>query len=582
MCGIVGISSRNFDKECEEKCKLMASFLDHRGPDDSGFFKDSDNLMFHKRLSIVDLHGGQQPIENDNFVLVANGEIYNDLEIRKKHSDYNFKTMSDNESILCLYEKYGINGFKKLRGMYAFAIYDKKHKKIVLGRDQFGIKPLYFHWSKNMFIYSSEIQSIYKSGLIAIELDKTKIKELLQVQFNTGRETIFKGILRLRPGEILTVVDSNIISSTILNKLNEEIKFNPTNKNIYKLLEKTVLIHQRSDVPYGLFFSGGLDSTLVLYLMSQVNSKPINCYSVIFENEKKQEDQLKEITNHFNSNLTCIDFNEKDFWSLLPEVAKAMDDPVIDYAIVPTYKLAKEAKKELKVVLTGEGGDELFAGYGRYRAFMRNFFLKKDYFSKGAFRKLEGFNSQLLGWNKNIEESKLRLENEDLTELQKIQLFDYYNWLPNDLLTKLDRCLMANGLEGRTPLIDIELFNNLFLIDDFHKIKGNHGKYFIKSFLKERISFYNPFKKKRGFTVPIHLWIPKKYKELSQILPKIECLKNLFNEEIIKKLCLNLRNNSKSIIPVWRLIFYALWYITNVDKINRTEGDTFDVLIKGM
>ena len=581
MCGIAGISSKTIDKEFEEKCKTMASFLNHRGPDESGFFKDSNNLMFHKRLSIVDLHGGKQPIENENYVLIVNGEIYNDTEIRKENNDYDFKTMSDSESILCVYEKYGIDGFKKLRGMYAFAIYEKKVNKIILGRDQFGIKPLYFHSSKNKFIYSSEIQSLIRSGLIKSDLDTNKIKELLQIQFNTGRETVFNDILRLRPGEILTVVDFNIISSKIFKKFDKEKKFRPTKKNIHDELEKSVLIHQRSDVPYGLFFSGGLDSTLILYFMSLVNSNPINCYSVVFENEKKQKEKLKEITDHFNSNLTCINFNETDFWSLLPEVARVMDDPVIDYAVVPTYKLAQEAKKKLKVILTGEGGDELFGGYGRYKTFTRRFF-KKDYFTKGAFTKLEKFNSELLGWNKNIEESKLRLENEDLTELQKIQLFDYNNWLPNDLLIKLDRCLMAHGLEGRTPLIDTELFKNFFLIDDFYKIKGNHGKYFIKDFIKEKINFYNPFHKKKGFTVPVNLWIPKKYKELSQILPKINCLRDLFKEEIIKKLCLNLRNSSKSIIPVWRLVFYALWYITNVDNKKKIEGDTFDVLRQGM
>ena len=348
MCGIAGISSKTIDKEFEEKCKTMASFLNHRGPDESGFFKDSNNLMFHKRLSIVDLHGGKQPIENENYVLIVNGEIYNDTEIRKENNDYDFKTMSDSESILCVYEKYGIDGFKKLRGMYAFAIYEKKVNKIILGRDQFGIKPLYFHSSKNKFIYSSEIQSLIRSGLIKSDLDTNKIKELLQIQFNTGRETVFNDILRLRPGEILTVVDFNIISSKIFKKFDKEKKFRPTKKNIHEELEKSVLIHQRSDVPYGLFFSGGLDSTLILYFMSLVNSNPINCYSVVFENEKKQKEKLKEITDHFNSNLTCINFNETDFWSLLPEVARVMDDPVIDYAVVPTYKLAQEAKKKIK------------------------------------------------------------------------------------------------------------------------------------------------------------------------------------------------------------------------------------------
>ena len=577
MCGIGGVSSKKISLITQKKILKMNKYLAHRGPDDEGYFKSANKIiMIHTRLAIIDIEGGAQPIENSDYTLTANGEIYNDIEIRKENKKYKYQTGSDSESIISVYNNFGIDGFKKLRGMFAFALFDKKKEELIIGRDPFGIKPIYFCINDGSFIYSSEPQAIVKSKLFKPIIDENRVKELLQLQFCSGRETIFKGIYRLRPGEVLIIKDGKISESHIVNKTKSLKKNIINDDDILEKLKESVSLHQRSDVPYGLFFSGGIDSTIVLYLMSLINTS-VNSYSIIFPGQENEKKNIEGLCKKFKSSINFIEFNENDFWELIPQTAKFFDDPVIDYAILPTFKLAREAKKDLKVILTGEGGDELFGGYGRYRSSMRKFFFKKRSFHKGIFSKIEELSHYFSGWNYSIEEVRSKINNLEFSELQKVQLLDFQEWLPNDLLIKLDRCLMAHGLEGRTPLIDTKLFSNFFLFPDNKKINKGLGKYFIRDFLNNKIPFYDSFKKKSGFTVPLKLWLPKMCVELSRVLPKMECLKNIFPSEKIKDLCLSMKYNENAIIPVWRLTFYALWFIANMENKN-VDGNTIDVL----
>ena len=577
MCGIGGVSSKKISLITQKKILKMNKYLAHRGPDDEGYFKSANKIiMIHTRLAIIDIEGGAQPIENSDYTLTANGEIYNDIEIRKENKKYKYQTGSDSESIISVYNNFGIDGFKKLRGMFAFALFDKKKEELIIGRDPFGIKPIYFCINDGSFIYSSEPQAIVKSKLFKPIIDENRVKELLQLQFCSGRETIFKGIYRLRPGEVLIIKDGKISESHIVNKTKSLKKNIINDDDILEKLKESVSLHQRSDVPYGLFFSGGIDSTIVLYLMSLINTS-VNSYSIIFPGQENEKKNIEGLCKKFKSSINFIEFNENDFWELIPQTAKFFDDPVIDYAILPTFKLAREAKKDLKVILTGEGGDELFGGYGRYRSSMRKFFFKKRSFHKGIFSKIEELSHYFTGWNYSIEEVRSKINNLEFSELQKVQLLDFQEWLPNDLLIKLDRCLMAHGLEGRTPLIDTKLFSNFFLFPDNKKINKGLGKYFIRDFLNNKIPFYDSFKKKSGFTVPLKLWLPKMCVELSRVLPKMECLKNIFPSEKIKDLCISMKYNENAIIPVWRLTFYALWFIANMENKN-VDGNTIDVL----
>ena len=573
MCGIAGILLNNSNKKLIEKFHKISGQLSHRGPDSSSFYKNSKNLFLHTRLSIIDLNGGNQPIINNDLVLVANGEIYNDPEIRSTYKTYNYKTESDSESIMTLYYNEGVNGLEKLRGMYAFAIYDKKKDCTILGRDIFGIKPLYFSLIKDGIIFSSEITPLINSKFVKKNISEEKLIEYFELQYTTGKKTIFEGIFRLRPGEILIIQNGKITNSK-LQKLNllKKKTHKIDNNFIEKKLEESVSVHLRSDVPYCLFFSGGIDSMLIMYFMSKLNlGSRVEAFKVNIENRKNNLNNtlLKKISHEYKIKFNEINFTEDDFWNTIPFAAKKIDDPIADYAILPTFKLASVASKKFKVAITGEGGDELFGGYGRYRH--HNFF-KKNFF-KGAFRKLGKFNNNY--WK--FETSQTFIENLSLTRVQKQQFFDYYNWLPNNLLVKLDRCLMSYGMEGRTPLIDKKLFENFFFIKDEYKINNSFGKFMIRNFIKSRVKHYDAFIKKEGFTIPIEKWLPKHSKFFLEFLPKIEILRIFFNQDEIKELCKSITHNKKAIRCVWHMIFISTWYYVTFNNV-KTDGNFFDII----
>ena len=580
MCGIMGLFSPSINNNKKKNLIKACKLLSHRGPDDEGIYTNKKIILLHKRLSIIDLKTGKQPIENEDFVLIANGEIYNDLDIRRQIPNFSYKTGSDCESILAVYSKYGLIGFNKLRGMYAFAIYDKKRKKIILGRDPFGIKPLYYFHKNKELIFSSEIKALIAAGNLEIKFKKKKIIELLQIQYNSGMNTLFSKIFRIRPGEIkvfnseINTEKSIIFDKSKIFKNKKKI----SSHKLGKILEKSVELHQRSDVPFGLFFSGGIDSTIILYLMSKISKKKIISYSILFDtpNQFEEKKKLEKIAKECNSKINFVNFSEEDFWNILPKVLKYNDDPILDYAIVPTFRLAQAAKKDVKVILSGEGADEIFAGYGRHRKIKRVFFKKHNY-PYGELDKFKTFQKRFSGWNFELNFSRFSNVNTNLSLLQKLQLFDCNEWLPNNLLIKLDRCLMAHGLEGRTPFIDIDVFKNFFGISDQFKIKNDLGKYVLRMFLKENLPFYDFSEKKTGFTVPIISWLPKKIEEISEYLPNNKLLKKIFKKEDIQKICLKCRTNRNLISVVWRLLCLSVWYEVHFDK-GLAKLDTFNIL----
>lgn len=574
MCGIAGILLKKPNKEIKNQFLKISKDLSHRGPDASEKFEDEKQAFIHTRLSIIDLEGGNQPIKNNHLVLVANGEIYNDHDIRAKFHNYNFKTKSDSESIMAIYSNEGLVGLKKLRGMYAFALYDKQKKITILSRDIFGIKPLYFHQFQSGFLFSSEIKAIRNLNFVKKKIDKDKLLEHLELQYSSGKKTIFKDIYRVRPGEILVIENGKIKKSILQHLPIEKKKTYKINHNLLeKKLKESVSVHLRSDVPYCLFFSGGIDSMLIMYLMQNLDlDKKIEAYKVnIIEKEKPDNHLLKKISQEYRIQFNEIDFTEEDFWKTIPFAAKHIDEPVADYAILPTFKLAEEASKNFKVAITGEGGDELFGGYGRYRS--QNFFFKKKKFFKGTFRKFKNFNKNY--WK--FETNQNFVESLDLTAIQKHQYFDYINWLPNDLLVKLDRCLMTYGMEGRTPLVDKKLFESFFCINDKYKINRGFGKFLIRDFLDKKVKYYNSFKKKEGFTIPIYNWIPKKSKQLEEILPKSDILRYFFTKDEIIELCRSSRFNKKNVKALWHMIFITAWYYV-VCKKEKIKGNFFEII----
>ena len=576
MCGIAGFSYIKPDKNISKRFFNTERYLSHRGPENTGFFKNPHLDLIHTRLSIVDIKGGNQPIQNKRYVLVANGEIYNDPEIRKKNRTYKFVTNSDSESILALYERNGIDGLKLLRGMYAFIIYDKKRDEVIIGRDEFGIKPLYFSLMKNGIAFCSETKPIVSLKKSIPNINVWKLFEYMQLQYSSGTETLYEGIQRVAPGQILVIKRGKIIKSFLSSFTQKKKSINDAEliASLDKSLRESVSSHLRSDVPYCIFFSGGIDSMLLLHYVHQLKKENVTAYSISFDEDTSKS--LEKITQTYNVDLVKVKFSEDDFWNWIFLAAEKIDEPVADYAILPTLKLASIASKKYKVALTGEGGDELFGGYGRYKKSQRVLFGKKDYLPKGAFNDVLG-SKKFQNWEYELKNLNSFFLKNKVTRLQSFQLFDYYNWLPNNLLVKLDRCLMTFSMEGRTPFIDKKLFNKLFYISDKEKIYNGVSKFYIRKFLNSNIQNYNFFEKKKGFTVPIYEWIPKKINFLRELLLKQDFLKEYFSKDELVKICNATRINKKFVKPLWHIIFFTSWYLVNIKGIKK-RGNFFDIL----
>ena len=576
MCGIAGFSYIKPDKKISKRFFNTERYLSHRGPENTGFFKNPHLDLIHTRLSIVDIKGGNQPIQNKRYVLVANGEIYNDPEIRKKNRTYKFVTNSDSESILALYERNGIDGLKLLRGMYAFIIYDKKRDEVIIGRDEFGIKPLYFSLMKNGIAFCSETKPIVSLKKSIPNINVWKLFEYMQLQYSSGTETLYEGIQRVAPGQILVIKRGKIIKSFLSSFTQKKKSINDAEliASLDKSLRESVSSHLRSDVPYCIFFSGGIDSMLLLHYVHQLKKENVTAYSIFFDEDTSKS--LEKITQTYNVDLVKVKFSEDDFWNWIFLAAEKIDEPVADYAILPTLKLASIASKKYKVALTGEGGDELFGGYGRYKKSQRVLFGKKDYLPKGAFNDVLG-SKKFQNWEYELKNLNSFFLKNKVTRLQSFQLFDYYNWLPNNLLIKLDRCLMTFSMEGRTPFIDKKLFNKLFYISDKEKIYNGVSKFYIRKFLNSNIQNYNFFEKKKGFTVPIYEWIPKKINFLRELLLKQDFLKEYFSKDELVKICNATRINKKFVKPLWHIIFFTSWYLVNIKGIKK-RGNFFDIL----
>ncbi|MEP1028381.1 MAG: asparagine synthase (glutamine-hydrolyzing), partial [Alphaproteobacteria bacterium] len=379
MCGIAGIMTRDGSAPPAGVLDALAVALAHRGPDGHGRHVDGDVGLVQTRLAIIDLETGDQPIaakgpDGNEAVLVANGEIYNYVEVKLDLGRVPFKTRSDCEVPLQLYLREELGFTDHLRGMYAIAIHDRARGRLVLTRDPFGIKPLYFTQSGSAFAFASEPQALIRAGLATARLNPMARDEMLQMQFSSGRETPFAGIERVLPGETLIVEKGRVIGRNRMSALPEGppkgLGRSDALMRLDDLLDDAVGVHQRSDVPYGMFFSGGIDSTVLLAMMSRLNERPVTAFTAGFSGTQVHDERAlaREIAAHVGADHHEVEFGAADFWDLLPEIAAAVDDPAADYAVLPSYKLARTARAAgIKVILSGEGGDEVFAGYGRYR-----------------------------------------------------------------------------------------------------------------------------------------------------------------------------------------------------------------------
>ncbi|MBT5752746.1 MAG: asparagine synthase (glutamine-hydrolyzing) [Rhodospirillaceae bacterium] len=588
MCGIAGLMTVSAKGPQTSLLDVFAKALAHRGPDGSGRHVSGNLAMVHTRLAIIDVEGGAQPLtDSGGAALIANGEIYNYLELRKEFDDIDFTTQSDCEVPLHLYRRLGTGFAQHLRGMYAIAIHDPAQGRLVLSRDPFGIKPLYYVENDLGLAFASEPHALIEAGMVKAELNPASRDELIQLQFTTGAETPIKEIRRVLPGETLVVVGGRIVERQRIEALPEMPEQTETDHQddeealllrLDAALEDSVRVHQCSDVPYGMFLSGGIDSSVLLALMARLGERPIKAYTVGFPGSKVADERAhaRHLASLVGAEHVEIDFEEDDFWALLPVVAARVDDPVADYAILPTWKLAREAGRDLKVILSGEGGDELFAGYGRYRSVMRPFWRGGRILRRHGI--LDGFGvlrNPPNGWRDGIAAAGIAAKTPHRSALQIAQATDIADWLPNDLLIKLDRCLMAHSVEGRTPFLDPRLAAEVFNLPDNMKVRRGMGKWLLRRWLDKYLPQAEPFSPKRGFTVPVSEWIEAQGKRLGPMVAAAPGVAEICNEDAVRALFM--QRKKRSGFACWTLLFYALWHRANILQLE-PEGDVFDTL----
>jgi asparagine synthase (glutamine-hydrolysing) len=584
MCGIAGLvlSGGAPPPDPATLSKLIDS-LHHRGPDGTGHAVVGRVALVHNRLAIIDLVTGDQPLFAGPATLICNGEIYNYRELRQAMPGVEFATNSDCEPPLHLWLREGADYANQLRGMYAVAIHERVQRSVTLTRDPFGIKPLYIAQVDGGLAFASEPQALLEAGLVARAVRPAAREELLQLQFTTGTDTIFQGIQRLLPGETLTCADGHILDRRRVSHIPEggpeNIDEDAALERLDRALEESVDLHQRSDVPYGMFLSGGIDSSTLLALMARLNSSPVLAYTAGFDapGAADERQHAAAVAKALGAKHETIEINEEMVWRHLPEIVGCMDDPAADYAIIPTWFLAQRARQDVKVVLSGEGGDEIFAGYGRYQSAMKPWWRGgRAMWARGSFDRVDVLRTRPATWRDGIAAAEAAAADGGRSRLAAAQVTDMTDWLPHDLLLKLDRCMMAHAVEGRTPFLDPGVAKAAFCLPDGMKLRDGLGKWILRKWLEKHLPMARPFAPKQGFTVPIGEWIKRRGTQLGPLVAAQPGIAEIADPDKVRHLFGNIRRWRHG-FACWKLLFYALWHRRHILGL-RPVGDVFATL----
>ncbi len=567
--------------------EAMKAALAHRGPDGGGLYVKGPVGFVHTRLAIIDVAGGDQPLHGPGGgALIGNGEIYNYIELRAAQGGrVNYRTDSDFEPTLHMLEAEGLAVLGQLRGMYGLALHRPWKDDVLLARDPFGIKPLYRIETETLLAFASEPRAFFAAGLLKPKLDPLRRDELIQLQYANTADTVFAGVRRIMPGEGLRVVGGAVVEQRRLDPLPPASDAAPVPRSadaavaaFDRAFEESVRIHQRADVPYGMFLSGGLDSAAVLTMMARLNDRPVLAFTCGFAGTAVADERAgaKAVAAACGADHVEVEFGAADFWSTLPAIAAAFDDPTTDYAILPTYKLGAEARRSVKVILSGEGGDELLAGYGRYRYLLRPWWrFGRAPRIKGMFDKLGVLRNEGRDWAAAAEANAAAERVSGRSKLQAAQAADVRGWLPHDLLLKLDRALMAHGVEGRTPFLDAEVARFAFPLPDGMKVRDDHGKWILRQWLAKHCPAADSLAKKRGFTVPVGEWIAAEGGRIGALVARQPAIAEIAHPEAVATL---FRDGArKHARAAFTLLFYALWHRRHVEGA-ANEGDAFAAL----
>ena len=598
MCGIVGLVTK---KEKENTIKLMSDRIKHRGPDGDGYFIDGDVALGHRRLSIIDLSTGDQPMFNEDgsVVTVFNGEIYNYQQLKEelKALGHDFKTKSDTEVLVHGYEEWHTDLPKHLRGMFAFAIYDKNKNEVFLARDNFGIKPLYYAKMNDTFMFASEIKAFLDVPDFEKIFNESILETYLEFSFVPTNETFFKGVHRLDAGCSLLYKDGEIKLNKYfkLDFKEENMSFEDAVKNISDVMKDSVEKHLIADVEVGSFLSSGIDSSYIVSL-----AKPDKTYTVGYENKKYDETMYaKDLAEKLGIKNESKIITKEEYLENISKIMYHLDEPTSDPAAISLYFVAKLASKDLKVVLSGEGADEFFGGYNYYREEVDyKFYNKLPYCVRHVIGKIasifpegRGFNflvrrgekleNSYIGVNRNFSSkmAKKVLKNNyelkaiDVTKdvynefknysnIDKMQAIDINFWLMKDILLKADRMTMASSIEGRVPFIDKEVFKVASHLPFDYKVTKENTKVALRAAAKEVIPTEAYKKKKLGFPVPVREWIKEgDFKEEVEKTLNSDVANKYFNTKIINKMFEEHINGKKdNYRKIWTIYTFIKWY----------------------
>jgi len=619
MCGIFGIV--NWDNRPADGCqvKSQTDTLTHRGPDEEGYYISRNIGLGHRRLSIIDLDSGKQPMANEDgsVWITYNGEIYNypDLKKELEAKGHRFKTNSDTEVIIHGYEEWGENVLPRLRGMFAFGILDEKKREMFLARDRLGKKPLVFYTGKDRFVFSSEIKAIVKDREIPKEINLKGLNDYFGCGYVPAPETIYKNIWKLKPAHFLKIRLSN--PGDVRQVKYWQLNYAPDDtlsedeiiNTLVELIRESIRIRLISDVPLGALLSGGIDSSTVVRLMADVAPERIKTFSIGFDEKDFSETaysrQVARLigSEHFEYVVT------PDIRELIPKLVYHFDEPFADASAIPTYYVSKMARQNVTVCLSGDGGDEAFAGYDRYSHcmgmtvfdFMPEFLRKAffgglhrmypcefkgktfigglarssnerflDYMKNqyGYLDKKSLFNTdvyeKMIGENGQREYLKDSMNNSIADPLTRYQDLDVHTYLPNDILTKVDITSMMNSLEVRVPLLDHKLLEFMATIPSSLKLWKGTSKYILKKAMAPLLPPAILRRKKMGFGVPLREWIANDLRDIphSYLLDKSRA-SGILNLRLLKEMVLdNEKRLYKSPLggKLWWVLFFEMWY----------------------
>lgn len=568
MCGICGVFNyENREPAARQELEAMRATLAHRGPDEKGLYLDKEAGLAHQRLSIIDLATGQQPIFNEDrsVAVVCNGEIYNFAALRASLSakGHSFYTRSDAEVIPHLYEDAGEDFARQLRGMFAIALWDAKARKMILVRDRVGIKPLFYSLRQGRLFFGSEIKAILSARGLARRIDYESLHNYLSFMTTTGAKTIFEGIQRLLPGQMLICSGSGVRTRAYWAPPRHTAAARTSPAEFLELLSETIESHLVSDVPLGAFLSGGIDSSTVVALMSRLTSKPVKTFAIGFSGDAYYNELgfARAVAAHFKTEHHEF-IVTPDIAEAIPKITAYFDEPFAASSALPTFFLAQLAREKVKVVLTGDGADELLAGYhDRYLAlkflplFDRFPFLKNRAFAGAAcilagkrrqkaekffahiraprelryFRYLSKFQekekaalyseelrAQTAGFDSSRDLLSYYLESSQGDELNRWLYADFKTSLPDEMLTKVDRMTMAFGLEARVPFLDHVLVEYLCALPSREKLRRGSSKHILKKAVAGLLPPLILKRPKHGFEVPLDDWLRKELREYSR------------------------------------------------------------------